>query len=510
MSRQKPSLPPTNEPCGLPVEDSSSSFWHSQPSPLLTGHRSTRNLPATADVVIIGSGITGTSAAHHLLTLGHDEAAPSKPLQVVMLEAREACWGATGRNGGHCQPLFLEYPNDPSVGRFELANFHALESLIRSRNIDCEFVSQPGVRAIYTEHHLDAAASALKTLQSTDPELAQRVHIVQGSDNLRQLRCPTALGAVVTNIAARLWPYKFVASILESLLTTSHGPLRGKLNLQTLTPATSISHSCSTWTITTPRGTIATPKLILASNAYTSHILPSFADLIVPCRGQMSALLPTPSLQASNRLSTSFGFLGDGIDDYLIQRPSELGGHLMFGGGRQHEPSVGTVDDSFVEDSTALYLRRRLVFALGLPEKKMHRPGGGEPGHGPPINGPMELKAENEWTGIMGFSRDDLPWIGAVPEQPEGLYIAAGFTGHGMPNTWLCGGSVARLVLETMEAGKLGCDVEETLLRVAEGLPKAYVATAERVKRARAGETVQEKNWADMERGRLRGVLGEK
>ena len=85
-----------SSPCPLPSKDSTQSFWHSQPSVLLKGHRSTRNLPQTADVVIIGSGITGTSVAYNLLTSfenGNDEKGPS----VVMLEAREACWGATGR-----------------------------------------------------------------------------------------------------------------------------------------------------------------------------------------------------------------------------------------------------------------------------------------------------------------------------------------------------------------------------------------------------------------------------
>jgi glycine/D-amino acid oxidase-like deaminating enzyme len=42
--------------------------------------------------VIIGSGISGASAAYHL---SQDE--DGKKLECVMLEAREACWGATGR-----------------------------------------------------------------------------------------------------------------------------------------------------------------------------------------------------------------------------------------------------------------------------------------------------------------------------------------------------------------------------------------------------------------------------
>lgn len=76
----------------LPTANSTDSFWHSDPSKILLGHRTTASLPTEADVVIIGSGISGASAAHFLR---QDDR--GKDLKVVMLEAREACWGATGR-----------------------------------------------------------------------------------------------------------------------------------------------------------------------------------------------------------------------------------------------------------------------------------------------------------------------------------------------------------------------------------------------------------------------------
>jgi myosin-crossreactive antigen len=76
----------------LPTPTSSNSFWHSEPNEFLIGHRTTEDLPAEADIVIVGSGITGASAARYL---AEDQRANGK--SVVMLEAREACWGATGR-----------------------------------------------------------------------------------------------------------------------------------------------------------------------------------------------------------------------------------------------------------------------------------------------------------------------------------------------------------------------------------------------------------------------------
>lgn len=76
----------------LPTTDSTASFWHSEPSKFLLGHRTTPNLLAEADIVIVGSGITGASAARFFA-----EDARSKDLSIMMLDGREACWCATGR-----------------------------------------------------------------------------------------------------------------------------------------------------------------------------------------------------------------------------------------------------------------------------------------------------------------------------------------------------------------------------------------------------------------------------
>ena len=73
----------------LPSPHPTFSFWHNEPSLFLLHHRTTSELPKVADVVVIGSGISGAFAAKKLLE--------EPKLSVVMLEAREACWGATGR-----------------------------------------------------------------------------------------------------------------------------------------------------------------------------------------------------------------------------------------------------------------------------------------------------------------------------------------------------------------------------------------------------------------------------
>lgn len=198
------------------------------------------------------------------------------------------------QNGGHCQPIFFEYPDNPEIGFFELRNWHTLKSEIETNNISCEWVAQPGVRGIYSEAKFAQAKAAVETVKRTTPELGDMMEFITDPAELAKYHHPKAQGAVVTSVAARVWPYKFVAHILQDLLTASPDRLRGTFNLQTLTPAERICPSSDgkAWLVTTPRGSIKTHTLALATNAYTSHLLPSYSDLIIPCRGQMSALQP--------------------------------------------------------------------------------------------------------------------------------------------------------------------------------------------------------------------------
>ena len=77
----------------------------------------------------------------------------------------------------------------------------------------------------------------------------------------------------------------------------------------------------------------------------------------------------------------------------------------------------------------------------------------------------------------MGFSRDEHPFVGPVPNSPPGLYISAGYTGHGMPNTWLCGKAVALMALD-------GAREKDVVKKACEevGLPEVYLVTEERMR----------------------------
>lgn len=83
-----------NNPPPAPSPNPSRPYWlDNPPFPDLVHLQD--ELPGEADIVVIGSGITGAAAARTLLELS------DKPLKIVVVDARELCGGATGRNGGH-------------------------------------------------------------------------------------------------------------------------------------------------------------------------------------------------------------------------------------------------------------------------------------------------------------------------------------------------------------------------------------------------------------------------
>ncbi|KAG6881221.1 hypothetical protein C0993_002342, partial [Termitomyces sp. T159_Od127] len=89
---------------GLPVVNPTLSFWIDSPGANpLAKEGSDGALSVDADVCIIGSGITGVSAAYHLAK--GVEARESGPIMALVLDARDFGSGATGRNGGHLTPV---------------------------------------------------------------------------------------------------------------------------------------------------------------------------------------------------------------------------------------------------------------------------------------------------------------------------------------------------------------------------------------------------------------------
>lgn len=126
--------------------------------------------------------------------------------------------------------------------------------------------------------------------------------------------------------AGHVWPYKLIIGLLSKALDAG-------VNLQTNTPVEKVTKTPDSegyLTITTPRGDMRAAKIVYATNAYTSSILPEFTDKIVPVRGICSHIVPgkngAPLLPNSYIIRWS-----DTKYEYLIPRND---GSIIVGGAR--------------------------------------------------------------------------------------------------------------------------------------------------------------------------------
>lgn len=226
--------------------------------------------------------------------------------------------------------------------------------------------------------------------------------------------------------------------------------------------------------MTTPRGVIETQHVVHATNAWASHLLPGMRERIVPLRGMVNAQMPRAGLGWDGTRSFVF-YPGDSMDvlDYMTQQPMggvagrSPSGEVMFGGGillsKGWIEDVGNTDDGSWNPDTGRHLAEALdgYFATRVGD------------------------IAAAWSGIMGISTDDMPWVGQVPEWISGRasggeWIAAGYSGEGMAHSWLSGRAVAEMiggggsgdVPVAMSVGRerwAATGVEEAVLRMGAG-----------------------------------------
>ncbi|KAF8526631.1 FAD dependent oxidoreductase [Hysterangium stoloniferum] len=428
------------------------SFWlQGTRSSRLIGHRTTERLPATADVVLIGAGLSGVATAYFLLT------GPDPPSNVVILEAREAGEGATGRNGGHCRPNcyagYTEYKAQFGKEQAfkilanEMDTLNLTQEIIEKENIDCDFWRGYSLDVAMTQNSADTWAATLAEYIADGANVEGVVEQISDPTKAQEIsRCPLA-HAIYRFPAASLWPHKLVLGLL-SICVDKYG-----LNLQTNTPVKSVRASGdSQWQIETDRGVITAQKVIYTTNAFTATLLPEFEGKITPIREQCSAIVPTKAYCGRGVMSHTCSFNWGAPDgyDYMVQRPKD--GIFILGGGRCKVPIQDTVnqtDDSVKRPEITEYLGSAL---------RTHLEGWGE-----------EAVGEGllcDWTGIICYTPDGVPFVGAVHGKP-GAFICAGHCGHGMARIMTCARGIAALVR--------GEDWSVT------GLPECFEPTPERL-----------------------------
>ena len=135
--------------------------------------------------MIIGSGITGCSIAKGLLEKDDN-------IRVTVLEARNVCSGATGRNGGHIKavPEHTYADNIASLGlertrevmHFTLANVDALLDLVPTLSSElqkyCEVRKVESLNLFTDQHAFEEFAGVIEAFEKDNPDLRGRGRIV--------------------------------------------------------------------------------------------------------------------------------------------------------------------------------------------------------------------------------------------------------------------------------------------------------------------------------------------
>jgi glycine/D-amino acid oxidase-like deaminating enzyme len=464
-------------PVAPPVLNPISSYWHS-PKSSLANHISPLPSPSPIyDYIIIGSGISGTLIAYNLQNTN-----PSA--SILMLEAREACSGATGRNGGHTKAAsyrtYLQHKEELGteealkIARLEYANILATHRLAKELSIECESQLCNTVDLIYDAETFEAGKEAIEALrkdageeerkegamacyQVYSKEEAMSRFWMAGVNGNPTVEEEERLVGAFEYRAGRVNAYRFSTGVLEKCVEKD-------LVLCTNTPVSAVrpkENAEGVWDIVTPNSTVHAKQVVLAANGYTPYLLNRLQGAIVPLRGQITAQQPGKHAKFPNPLPITYSFIYKSGYEYMIPRPLPSGGqHIVIGGGlgRQPEGGVsefGTVDDSSLNLSISKYLHGSLEGYFG---KKSW---GEETG--------QEGRVVKEWSGIMGATADGRPFVGETPGM-KGIWISAGFNGHGMV---LCLKS-AEAVAHMLGGGSM-----------LKWFPESFVITEERLRKSK-------------------------
>ena len=360
------------------------------------------------DVLVIGAGICGLSAAVHLQRRG---------LKVCVVERHVIGAGASSRNAGFLMrgaaenyaAAIREYGRDKArlIWRWTEENLAGLRS--------------EGVESLPNYQRVPSCLLALGEEERAELEASQRllhedgfnVQWLQAGPTTRTLDSAWSTGKPLAGLLNPDDAACNPVEVLHHLASKLHRPVMDRQEVIRLESDDSgvITHASSV--------TIKARYALLCTNAYLPLLAPSSTHLVKPRRGQMLAI------RAAGRVLKYSYYANHGYE-YFRQAAD---GTIVVGGGRkQHaETEVG------YEDVTTPALQSDLeAFAasiLGMERES--------------------LSIISRWSGTMGFSPDGLPLIGPLPNWPGNrVWFCGGFTGHGMSMAYRCALSCVEAMLD--------------------------------------------------------------
>ena len=388
------------------------SYWHdSVPDSLVP--RPALQTESEADMVIVGAGYTGLWTAYYLKKQQPD-------LDIVLLEAEIAGFGASGRNGGWCSGFLSGIDKwldstDQRDGAIRLQKlmFETVREIGQAaarESIDCHFDQSGAVEIAVNPAQLGHQRE----------EIAYRRAAGFGDEDYRwlepeeldsMLHVDQAKGGILMSHCAAIHPARLARGLAEVVE-------RMGVHLYEQSAVIEISDR----QVTTAGGTVRAPIILLATEGYSGS-LPGRKDQLIPVHSMMVCTAPlTPEQLAATGFKKRFTF-GNG-DRVVTYGQLTADQRIAFGcRGTYHFGSrVQTVFDC--SDSEFDLVRNTLIrFFPGLEG----------------------IAFTHAWGCAMGVSRSLQPSVCFDPN--KGLGWAGGYFGNGVGATHLAGQTLADLVL---------------------------------------------------------------
>ena len=353
----------------------------------------------TADVCIIGAGFTGMSAALHLAEKG---------FSVVVCEEKRIGWGASGRNGGqlHSGQRRDQHWLEAHVGKTEARVFWDMaeeaKAIVKERierhSIDCDWadglIHAVHKKAWLGDEHRDAEWLAREygydaiTLMNRD-ELAHAI----GTD--------VYFGGYRDAGAGHLHPLNFVLGMARAAEAAGVRIFEG-------TRVTDIGHGQPA-TVKTAKGEVRAAHVVLAANGYLEGLEPATEARVLPINNYILATeplgerdpIPGDEAVADSRF----------VVHYWRMSPDR---RLIFGGGETYARNYPA--------DVAGFVRRHM--AKIYPQF-------------------ANVRVDHAWGGTLAITASRMPYF----RRPRsGLYVACGFSGHGVAIANLAGRLIGEAV----------------------------------------------------------------
>jgi len=381
-------------------------WWEDAPRPTLP----LENLPAKVDVAIVGSGVTGLSAAIPLARAGRS---------VLVLESGAAGEGASSRNAGflgrtlkHGFAEIMETAGlDQAIAVYRemSAALEHVATVVTEEGLDCGFRRCGRFMGALSQAHYDGIAREYDLRRK---HLGEEFAMIEPAAQSQEIGSDYYRGGVLLPDLAAIHPGRYQLELLR--LAREAG-----VQIATETAVTGIAREDAGFTVRTGRGSLAASELFLATNGYTGPPFGWFRRRLIPFHGFILATGPLTDVQLTRTLPGDRTYIDYAHNIDFIRRSPD-GRRILFGG-----QTGGPARDM---KAKAARLHARLVQIL------------------PDLAG---TRVEQAWTGKCAATFDLYPHLG----QQDGIHYAMGYCFAGMPMGSYLGHKVAQRILGHQEEG---------------------------------------------------------